>query len=142
MKPFWKTKQLNELTPEEWEALCDGCGRCCLYKLEDEEGSVYYTRVACRLLDIHACRCSAYEQRAELMPSCIVLDAEKACELGWLPDTCAYRLMALGKSLPTWHPLRSGDKNSVHRAGISVRGLAVSETETGLEQLEDYLIET
>jgi uncharacterized cysteine cluster protein YcgN (CxxCxxCC family) len=141
MNAYWKNKDLADLSPDEWEALCDGCGRCCLYKLEDDEGFIYYTRVACRFLDLHECRCTSYENRAEVMPTCIVLDVEKAHELGWLPDTCAYRLLALGKDLPKWHPLVSGNKNTILRAGISIRRLAISETEADLDSLENYIIE-
>jgi len=139
-RPFWKRKRLEEMTEAEWESLCDGCGKCCLHKLEDSEtGEVAYTAVACRLLDIHATRCSRYAERRRLVPDCTVLTAETVRSLPWLPKSCAYRLLAEGKDLEDWHPLVSGDPESVHRAGISVRGRVVSEREAG--PVEDYLIE-
>lgn len=127
--PFWKRKTLETMTPQEWESLCDGCGRCCLVKLEDEDtGELVHTRAACALLDIGACRCTDYAARHEKMDDCVALTPEGARTTDWLPDTCAYRLVALGVDLPWWHPLVSGDPNTVHEAGISVRGYAVSET--------------
>jgi uncharacterized protein len=136
---FWASKPLFELSPEEWEALCDGCGRCCLHKLEDEDtGHLYFTRVACRQLDIETCRCRSYPDRARVVPGC--LDIRESPEaLKWLPSTCAYRLRSEGAPLPAWHPLVSGRQDSVHKAGISVRRLAISET--GLEDLEDFIVE-
>ncbi len=140
--PFWKRKTLAEMTPEEWESLCDGCGRCCLFKLQDEEdGQVYYTSVACRLLDQRTCRCTQYARRSELVPTCVVLTPENVGKLGWMPHTCAYRLIAEGKDLPRWHPLVSRRPGAIHHAGISVRGKVVSEEEAGLDNLEDYIIE-
>lgn len=113
------------MSHHEWESLCDGCGRCCLHKLEDEEdGNVYYTRAACALLDIATCRCSDYENRQHRMIDCIQLSVENAQYFDWLPPTCAYRLLAEGEDLPAWHPLITGDPDSVHRAGISVLHLA------------------
>ncbi len=113
------------MTEEEWESLCDGCARCCLHKLEDEEdGAIYYTRAACELLDITNCRCSDYSNRLEKMPDCIQLSIDHLQHFSWLPETCAYRLLAEGESLPTWHPLITGDTNSVINAGISVREVA------------------
>lgn len=138
--PFWKTKSLAEMSRIEWESLCDGCGRCCLHKLEDiDSGEVHYTSVACRLLDLHTCRCTDYRRRTARVFDCEVLSPDNLAALDWLPSTCAYRLVAEGSDLPSWHPLVSGDPESVHRAGISVRSLAVSEVE--VDDLEDYLLE-
>lgn len=129
---FWKRKSLAEMSAEEWESLCDGCALCCLQKMEDEEtGDVYFTDIACRLLDTETCRCTNYAERASLVPDCLVLSADHPDAFHWLPDSCAYRRLADGKELPAWHPLLTGDPNSVHEAGISARGKMVSETETG-----------
>jgi uncharacterized cysteine cluster protein YcgN (CxxCxxCC family) len=139
--PFWKKKRLEEMTREEWESLCDGCARCCLIKLEDEDtGELAYTRVACSLLDIGACRCTAYPQRHEKVPDCVVLTPESAGELQWMPTTCAYRLLANGKDLPWWHPLVSGRAETVREAGISVQGIAVSEAKIKPERFEHFII--
>jgi hypothetical protein len=127
---FWKTKTLAEMTPKEWESLCDGCGRCCLVKLEDEDtGKVHFTDVACSLFDTHSCRCTDYRNRTKRVSDCVKLTPENVGELGWLPRTCAYRLIDEGKPLHWWHPLVSGDPETVHLAGISMRGRSVSETE-------------
>ena len=113
------------MTHDEWESLCDGCGRCCLHKLEDEEdGRIYYTRAACSLLDISTCRCKDYDNRGKLMPDCIQLSIDNAQYFDWLPESCAYRLLAEGEDLPEWHPLISGTVDSVIKAGISVRDIA------------------
>lgn len=140
--PFWKQKTLEEMTREEWESLCDGCARCCLYKLEDEDtGEIFYTNVVCRLLDTHRCACSAYTERSRLMPTCLVLTPDLVRQLRWMPKTCAYRLVAEGKDLEWWHPLVSGSPNTVHEAGISVRHRTLAELEVDMEQLEDYIVE-
>ena len=126
--PYWRTKTLEEMTRAEWEALCDGCARCCLIKLEDDDtGEIAYTDIACRLLDIGTCRCTRYRRRLRLVPQCVELTPEEVRKLDWLPSTCAYRLVAEGRDLAWWHPLVSGDPETVHRAGISVRGRVVPE---------------
>ncbi len=140
--PFWKRKTLEEMTPEEWESLCDGCARCCLYKLEDEDtGEIYYTNVICRLLDTFRCRCTAYTERRSLMPTCLVLTPEIVRQIQWMPKTCAYRLVHEGKDLEWWHPLVSGDPNTVHQAGISVRYRTQAEADVDMENLEDYIVD-
>ncbi len=141
-QPFWKRKKLEEMTREEWESLCDGCARCCLYKLEDEDtGEIYYTNVVCRLLDTYRCRCSAYNERSKLMPTCLVLNPDMVRQLRWMPKTCAYRLIAEGKDLEWWHPLVSGDPNTVHEAGISVRWRTLAEKDVDMDNLEDYIVD-
>jgi len=128
---FWKRKSLAEMTNGEWESLCDGCALCCLQKLEDEEtGDVYFTDVACRLLDTETCRCTDYAARAKKVADCLVLSVDEPETFHWLPGSCAYRRLAEGKELPDWHPLRTGDPDSVHEAGISAKGKVVSETKT------------
>jgi len=118
------------MTHTEWESLCDGCGRCCLHKLEDDaDGRMYYTRVACELLDISTCRCKDYANRQKTVPDCIQLSVEQAHFFDWLPDTCAYRLLAEGEPLPDWHPLITGDPQTVIDAGISVRHVAINESD-------------
>lgn len=138
--PFWKRKALEEMTREEWESLCDGCARCCLYKLQDEDtGEIYYTNVVCRLLDTFRCRCTAYMERARLMPTCLVLEPAMVRQLKWMPKTCAYRLLAEGKDLEWWHPLVSGNPSTVHAAGISVRYRTQAEKDVDMDNLEDYI---
>ncbi len=140
---FWEKKPLTKMSPAEWEALCDGCGKCCLNKLEDEETEeVALTRVACRLLDDSTCRCTHYENRHQFVPDCIVLKPDNLdTHAYWMPQTCAYRLLWQGKPLPEWHPLITGTPESVHDAGISVRDGTVSEFDTPFEEWEDYIIE-
>ena len=138
--PFWKTKTLEEMSPEEWESLCDGCALCCLHKFQDEDsGEVILTHVACRLLDLKSCRCRDYRRRHKRVPTCLVLNPKLVRKLDWLPETCAYRLVAEGKDLPDWHPLVSGDPDSVHRAHASVLGRAISERDVEMDRLEDYV---
>jgi len=139
MSDFWE-KPLAALNRSEWESLCDGCGKCCLHKVEDEAtGDVQLTNVACRLLDRDSCRCSSYRTRRAFVPDCIRLSADNVARFAWLPSTCAYRLRAEGKPLPDWHPLITGDPESVHRAGMSVRGWTVSETDAG--DLDHHLVD-
>ena len=140
--PFWRTKSLEELDQQQWESLCDGCGRCCLLKLEDDEtGELFHTRLACRLLDIGACRCRDYHNRHTVVSDCIRIDAATVKTLRWLPKTCAYRLVAEGRDLAWWHPLKSGSPDTVHEAGISVRSLARSETGVREQDLQRYIID-
>ena len=140
---FWERKPLKKLTEREWEALCDGCGKCCLNKLEDEDsGEVALTRVACRLLDDSTCRCAHYENRHTFIPDCIVLRPDNLDRHAyWMPETCAYRLLWQGNPLPDWHPLISGTAESVHSAGISVRDMTVSEFDIPQDEWEEYIIE-
>ena len=137
---FWKTKTLAEMSRTEWEQLCDGCGRCCLNKLEDEDtGEFLYTRAACKLLDLKTCRCSDYENRASRVPGCVTLTPENVPRLGWLPATCAYRLLDEGKPLAWWHPLVSGRKETVVEAGIDVSSSAYSEDGITVDDLVDHI---
>lgn len=140
---YWKSVPLAEMTRPEWEALCDGCGKCCLNKLEFEDtGEVAFTRVACRLLDGQSCQCTKYPIRHQFVPDCVSLTPEKLPEIAyWLPQTCAYRLLHQGDPLPDWHPLLTGDPQSVHRAGASVQGWTVSETEVNEDDWDDYIID-
>ncbi len=139
---FWELP-LETLDKSEWEALCDGCGKCCLNKIEDEDtGEVALTRVSCRLLDGATCRCTKYQNRHKYVPECIVLTPEKIAEtMYWLPATCAYRLRAEGRSLYSWHHLLSGDPQAVHRAGVSMAGRTVPETQVDDDDWEDHVIE-
>ena len=140
---FWERKALSAMNDQEWEALCDGCGKCCLNKLEDEDsGEVALTRVACRLLDDDTCRCAQYDIRHQFVPDCIVLKPGNLdTHAYWMPQTCAYRLLWLGKPLPDWHPLISGTPQSVHDAGISVRGNTLSEFDVPEDEWEEHIIE-
>ncbi|MBT4235697.1 MAG: YcgN family cysteine cluster protein [Paracoccaceae bacterium] len=140
---FWKHKPLKSLTSEEWEALCDGCGKCCLNKLEDEDtGEVALTRIACRLLDDQSCKCGQYPIRHQFIPDCIVLKPSNIDENAyWMPKTCAYRLLWSGQPLFDWHPLISGNPETVHTANISVRGMTLSEFDINEEDWEDHIIE-
>ncbi|WP_321364496.1 YcgN family cysteine cluster protein [uncultured Celeribacter sp.] len=140
---FWETVPLAKMSEEEWEALCDGCGKCCLNKIEDADtGEVYLTRVACRLLDDQSCQCGQYEIRKNLVPECIRLTPENIdSHAYWMPTTCAYRLLWKGRPLPDWHPLLTGDPESVHAAGVSVRGRTVPEFEVDEDDWEDHIIE-
>ncbi|MFV0384839.1 YcgN family cysteine cluster protein [Paracoccus sp. (in: a-proteobacteria)] len=137
---FWELP-VDELAPDEWEALCDGCGKCCLNKIEYEDRELAFTRVACKLLDGQECRCTSYANRHDYVPECVVLTPQKLREITWwLPATCAYRLRAEGLPLYKWHYLISGDPESVHRAGVSVRGWSISELETTEDDWEQHII--
>ncbi len=137
MKPaFWRTKTLAEMDEAEWESLCDGCGKCCLISIEDEDsGDVFWTDMACKLFDGAACRCSDYANRAKRVKDCVKLTPENVGDLAWMPKTCAYRLVHEGRPLPWWHPLVSGDPESVHKAGASVRGRTIPERRLKISQL-------
>jgi hypothetical protein len=137
-KPFWETKTLAEMTPAEWESLCDGCGRCCLYILHNEEtGDVFETDVACKLFDAKRRRCTDYENRSSRVPDCVRLTPENAGDLHWMPETCAYRRLANGKPIPEWHPLITGDPKSVERARIAVEPDLIAE-----DEIDDSLLES
>ena len=141
--PFWQRKSLAQMSKAEWESLCDGCGRCCLVKLEDEDtAATYFTDVGCRLLDGQSCRCRDYPHRSEKVDDCVRLTPKVVHEIKWLPPTCAYRLLDEGKDLYWWHPLVSGDPETVHQAGVSVRGrVTASEDEIPDETLEDHIVD-
>lgn len=143
MRPQFWTLPLEELSQPEWEALCDGCGKCCLNKLEDPDTQeIALTRVACRLFDDTTCRCTHYEIRHQFVPDCVVLTLETLAKVAyWLPQTCAYRLRHAGEALPAWHPLLTRDPDSVHSAGVSVQGITVPEFEVSEDEFEDYIIE-
>jgi len=141
-KPFWERIPLAEMSPAQWEALCDGCGLCCLHKVEDDvTGEVFYTDVACRHLDRHACRCTCYAERTTVDGGCVALTPEGAVRWSWLPATCAYRLVAEGRPLEWWHPLISGDPDTVHEAGISLRGHTLTEETVADEELGDHIVD-
>ncbi len=138
---FWVSKSLQDMTREEWESLCDGCARCCLHKLEDEDsGEVYYTEIHCRYMNTDNCRCTVYQERQKKVPTCVWLTPEQAEQFFWLPETCAYRLLAEGKPLFDWHPLISGDPNSVHQADISIAGKGISDDQVPEEDWQDHII--
>jgi uncharacterized cysteine cluster protein YcgN (CxxCxxCC family) len=138
---FWQNKTLQDFTSEEWDLLCDGCGQCCQYKLEDEEsGDLYLTNVVCRFLNPDSCRCNVYEERHNVVPTCVQLTPENVPTLEWIPPTCGYKLIAEGKPLPNWHPLISGNIESVHEAGISVRGRVISESKVDMDNIKEFVI--
>ena len=139
---YWMKKSLKDLTQEEWEALCDGCGQCCLFRLEDEDtGEIFTTNIACKLLCHETCTCLDYSHRFEIIPNCLQLSSENVAKLSWLPRTCAYRLVSVHMDLPEWHPLKTGRSESVHQAGISVKGKIISEELVDSEQYFDYVVD-
>jgi len=136
---FWKTKKLGEMTTEEWESLCDRCGKCCLIKLEDEDTrEIHFTSVVCKYIDLKTCRCTRYGERTRLVPQCLDLKQHDFAEFDWLPSTCAYRLLSDGEDLPAWHPLLTGNGKSVEKAGISIKSYAMKETE--IDRPEEHVI--
>ena len=138
--PFWRTKPMQEMSQDEWESLCDGCGKCCRLKIEDEDtGEIGLTTVVCKLLDLATCQCSDYGDRFARVPDCVRLSPDNVRTITWLPRTCAYRLVAEGRDLYWWHPLVSGSLDTVHEAGISVKGRVYSENEVG--DAEDFITE-
>ena len=137
---FWKIKKLADMTAEEWESLCDGCGKCCLHKLEDEDtGKIVFTNVTCKLINLKTCRCTRYNERTQLVAECQDLRKDGFTQYNWLPSTCAYRLLNDGKELPAWHPLLSGSTASVKKAGVSISSYAIKESVA--MDLEDHIIE-
>ncbi len=141
MNEFWKEKSLKEMTHEEWESLCDGCGKCCLQKLQDEEtGQIYYTQLSCHLMDNDTARCTDYQNRLVRVPSCIKLTRERITEFEWLPFSCAYRRVYEGRGLADWHYLVCGDRNAVHRAGVSVAGRVIHNEGVLEEDWEEHII--
>jgi hypothetical protein len=139
-EPFWKTVPMSRMTPQQWESLCDGCGRCCLNKLRDADtDEIMFTSLACKQLDLRSCRCKDYANRKAIVPDCVQLSSRNIRRIDWLPETCGYRLVAEGKDLAWWHPLVSGDPTTVHKAGISVRRRAISESKS--RDAEDHLID-
>ena len=140
-QPFWETTSLKDMTRKQWESLCDGCALCCLHKLEDEDTEeVYYTDVHCRYMDTANCNCTVYLERQKKVPNCVWLTPDQASEFHWLPDSCAYRVLAEGRKLADWHPLISGDPNSVHEAGVSIKGKGVADDQVAEEDWEDHII--
>lgn len=140
-RPFWETKKLAEMTQKEWESLCDGCARCCLNKYEEDwSKKIHFTDVSCKLLDSESCRCSDYQNRAKKVPDCVQLTPEIMDDMYCLPPTCAYRVLYEGGTLSWWHPLVSGDPNTVHEAGISVRGKCVSEVDLTERQIRRRIV--
>ena len=140
-EPFWRSKRLDEMTSEEWESLCESCGRCCLHKFQDDDTrEVEFTRVVCRLLDQETCRCTDYAHRSTRVPDCVQLTPVNVYELDWLPATCAYRRLSEGRDLAWWHPLVSGNPETVQRAGISIRGRVLSEEFVAPDGVEEHII--
>jgi uncharacterized cysteine cluster protein YcgN (CxxCxxCC family) len=140
-RPFWESKALAEMNTEEWESLCDSCGKCCMIKLEDEETNlIHYTRVVCRYLDQQKCRCTVYAKRRKLVPTCVKLRPDELDTLHWMPNTCAYRLLHEGKSLPLWHPLVAGNRDAMRASGNTVTGRVISEEYVHDEELQEHIV--
>lgn len=140
-EPFWKTKTLDEMNSQEWESLCDGCAKCCLHKLEDYDTSeVHYTRVVCKYLREEDCQCTQYLDRNDLVPQCVWLNPDDVSGFDWLPATCAYRVIAEGRDLSWWHPLVSGDPETVHRAGVSIQHKVISELHVHPDSYEEHIV--
>ena len=145
-KPFWETKRLEQMNPDEWESLCDGCAKCCLIKLEDEDtGDIALTRLDCKLLDAETCRCSDYDNRKKIIPDCVILTPKDVSELRWMPKSCSYRLIHEGRRLPDWHHLISNDRDLVHRQNASIMGRTLSEDTLfdpdDAEQIEEWIVD-
>lgn len=138
-KNFWETKTLSEMTAEEWESLCDGCGQCCLHKFEDVAGSIYTTDVACKYLDLEKSKCSVYKKRKSLVPACFVLTPDNVSHAKGLPKTCAYRLLSEGKKLFDWHPLISKSADAMKESKISVLGRVISESDISAEKIQERI---
>lgn len=139
---YWNRKTLDEMSTAEWEALCDGCGWCCVHKIQDiDSEEVFYTNVVCKFLDMHRCRCTDYEHRHTNVPTCVVLTTELIPKLTWLPQTCAYRLVSEGKDLPDWHYLKSGSDYTIHKQKFSVRNRVISEKDIDMDHLEDFVVD-
>ncbi|MCL1077239.1 YcgN family cysteine cluster protein [Parashewanella spongiae] len=137
--PFWESKSLAEMSTEEWESLCDGCGKCCLNKLiDDDTEKLYYTNSACKLLNLKQCSCKKYKNRLSIIPECTVIKIQDLPELDWLPESCAYKRLYLGQKLPSWHPLITGSKSEMHKKGMSVRGKAVCKTK--IDDIENHIV--
>jgi uncharacterized cysteine cluster protein YcgN (CxxCxxCC family) len=140
--PFWETTRLEDMTHEQWESLCDGCAKCCLLKLEDEDtGEIAYTRLHCRLLDAETCRCANYAERKRHVPDCVTLTPQSVGDIKWMPESCAYRLVLEGKPLPDWHHLVCGDPDRIHELGHSVMGRTVSEDAVIEEDQIDWVVD-
>ena len=138
--PWWEEKSLNEMTRDEWEQICDHCGKCCLHKLEDEDdGTVYYTDVACSLVDSENCCCTDYQNRRVRVPDCLQLTVGNLDQIQWMPPSCSYRVLKEGRKLADWHHLVTGDKNSIHQAGKSIKGRYIDESD--VDDLEEHVVE-
>jgi uncharacterized cysteine cluster protein YcgN (CxxCxxCC family) len=137
---FWKITPMEKMSPSQWESLCDSCGQCCLHRLEDEDtGEQAVTNVSCKYLDLFSCQCTDYTNRQKNVPDCMKITPENVREQNWLPDTCGYRRVAKGRDLPSWHPLKSGDPNTVHTQGPGMRDQLISEDEIE-GSVEDYIV--